>query len=162
MIHPKVNTKVTGQDRVNKLMEMLKKYKTAYVTVGIHEKAGSYTKGESPPMVVQVALWNEFGTEKSPARPFFSTAIDSNEEKINQWRDEAVDKVLAGTFTIEKALDYIGFRVQVLIQNQIKSNMPPPNAPSTLKAKARAGVAPQTLINTGLMLRSVTFERHLE
>ena len=155
MIKAKSQTKDSNPRAFEKIAAIMKKTKDAYVSVGVHEGAGSYEGGQE---VLQVALWNEFGTETIPSRPFFRTAIDQNEGLINQWREEMVHKMILGEITPKKALEAIGFRVQVLVQNQIKSNMPPPNAPSTIAHKAREGVAPVTLIETGLLLRSITFK----
>lgn len=166
MISNKISTTVKKDD-TKRIKELLKKASGAYVTIGIHEDAGAYPGGQS---VVSVALWNEFGTSTSPQRSFFRSAIDENETLINTWREEAIDKMLNQGWTVEKALTMIGFRIQVLIQNKIKSNIPPPNKPSTVKAKQASGVSPKsgfkagfegrtgTLINSGLMLRSVTFK----
>lgn len=157
LVKPIVKTAVRGQLNVKNLMEMMKKHKNAYVTVGVHQDAGRYTEGSNPPEVAQVALWNEFGTENMPERSFFRSALSESESKINSWREEMIVQILEGKMDIKKALESIGFRVQVLIQNKIKSNVPPKLASSTARGKTRDGVAPVTLIDTGLMLRSVTY-----
>ena len=159
MIKIQTVTKVVGQKLVNRIKAELAKYSEAYVTIGVHEGAGSYKDGQS---VVEVALWNEFGTETIPERSFIRSTMDNQEEKINQLRDHALNQIVAGAFTIEKALEFMGLNIQMLIQNTIKSNMPPPNAPSTLKAKERKGVPARTLIETGLLLRSITYKVHLK
>jgi hypothetical protein len=170
MIKPKAETKVVKDDS-KKIRDAMKKLNGSYVTIGFHQDAGQYEDGTS---VVSVALWNEFGTQHSPERSFFRSAINDNQTKINEWREEAIRNITEKGWTVKKALEMIGFRIQVLIQNKIKSNVPPPNAPSTIQAKQRAGVSPKsgfkkgfegrtgTLINTGLMLRSVTFRTHVK
>ena len=140
------------------MAKRLKQLKGAYVTIGVHEDAGQYTEGSHPPSVVEVALWNEFGTSNIPERSFLRSAIDGNESLINSWLKEVCQKITFGEITVEKGLEIIGYRTQVLIQNKIKSNVPPPNAPSTVAQKQRDGVAPNTLINTGLLLRSITYK----
>lgn len=153
----KMTTKTTekGGEGFKRLQQMLHKYKAAYVTVGVHEDAGVYPdEGVS---VVEVALWNEFGTRDIPERSFFRSAIDENDAKINAWREEAITNIIEKGWTIEKALEMMGLRLQLLIQNKIKSNVPPPNSEATLAAKKAAGVPANTLINSGLMLRSIAF-----
>lgn len=175
MIRPSVKVEQKGKAEWDRYVGRFKKMNDAYVTVGFHEDAGRYP-GPNAPLVVEVALWNEFGTEQNPARPFMAIAIDSHVAAINRWREEAIEKILDEGWTVQKALEMMGLRIQVLIQNQIKANTPPPNAPSTVKKKQAAGVLPQkfkggtdrqgrlwsdrtkTLINTGLMLRSVTYK----
>lgn len=155
MISAKTKTTVKGQEGFDRLRRVLTQYKNAYVTIGVHEGAGEYQSGIS---VVQVALFNEYGTERSPARSFIASTIDDKEAEINEIRDKAIDAILEGKMDIDKALQMIGFRIQTLIQNKIKSNVPPPNAPSTLKQKAKDGVGSATLIHTGLLLRSITYK----
>lgn len=137
-----------------KIIQEVRKLNLSYVSVGFHNTAGQYPDGTN---IVQVAAWNEFGTEHSPERSFIRSAIDDNAAKLDKWRYEAIQNILENGWTAEKALEMIGFRLQILIQNKIKSNVPPPNAPSTIAQKAADGVAPNTLQWTGLMLRSVTY-----
>lgn len=153
MIRPTVTIKADFK-RLAKLKAEFERAKDAYVAVGVHEGAGAYEDGTS---VVQVALWNEFGTEHIPARPFIRNAIYGNVALINAWRAEVIKGILAGTLTIAKALKTLGFRVRELIRNSILSNTPPPNAASTLAAKKRAGTGSQTLLDTRLLLRSIDF-----
>lgn len=175
MIKPSVKIEERGKAEWERYVSRFKKVNQAYVTVGFHEGAGHYP-GPNAPLVVEVALWNEFGTVNAPSRPFMAIAIDSHTAQINRWREEAIAKILDEGWTPRKALEMLGFRIQVLIQNQIKSNTPPPNAPSTVKAKRASGVLPRqfkkgvdnkgrpysdrtkTLIDSGLMLRSVTYK----
>lgn len=162
MIKVKTQTKVkTDGMNVKKFLENLKGASRSYVTIGLHEDAGSYS-GTNPPSVVEVGLWNEFGTATSPERSWLRSAIDESEGQINAWREEAINNMIHKGWTLEKALHMMGFRIQVLVQNKIKSNVPPPNAESTAEAKAKHGVAQQTLIDTGLMLRSVVYKVVME
>lgn len=161
MIHSKIHTKVKGQERVDRIRKVLAQYKEAFVSVGIHEDAGVYP-GSNPPSVVEVALWNEFGTETSPERSWLRSTIDQNAGKINEWREEMIGNILEKGWTVQKALETIGFRIQLLLQNKIKSNVPPPLAPSTANYKQAQGRPVVTLIDTGLMLRSVTYKVHLK
>ncbi len=159
MIKVSTTTSVKGQELVRQFLDRIKRGSDAYVSVGVHEGAGSYPDGQS---VVEVALWNEYGTRTIPERSFLRSTVDENIPLLNSWREEMIGKVLHEGWTVHKALEAIGFRLQVLIQNKIKSNVPPPNAPSTVAHKKAEGVAPDTLIETGLLLRSITFEVHDE
>ena len=162
MIKSKVSTRVRSETiDVKQFLTNLKGAKESFVTIGLHEDAGQYTGAKNNPSVVEVGLWNEFGTEKSPERSFIRSTIDENQSLINNWRDEAINNMIIKGWTLGKALEMMGFRIQVLIQNKIKSNMPPPLAKSTAEAKISHGLAPVTLIDTGLMLRSVTYKVEL-
>lgn len=167
MIRVKTETRITN-DNSKAIAAALKRVKGSYVTIGIHSDAGQYDDGTS---VVTVALANEFGVPPHiPQRSYFRSALEENAALINTWREDAILKITFEGWEPEKALAMLGFKIQVLIQNKIKSNVPPPNAPSTVKAKQREGVAPKsgfkagfegrtgTLINTALLLRSVGFK----
>ncbi len=181
MIRSKISTRSTykGIDPT-KFREQLKRYKNAYVSVGVHEGAGSYESGVT---VAEVALWNEFGTRNIPERSWMRSTLDAKVRLINKWRKEAVENICTGKWTIAKALEVMGFRIQVLLQNAIKSNIPPPygtgkriegplqeaalsahedKVTKAQDAKQKRGLAPVTLIESGLMLRSVTFQVHLD
>lgn len=154
--------------QMSQFRKVLIAYSTARVTIGLHEDAGTYP-GTDPPSVVEVGLWNEFGTRFSPERSWLRSAIDENESQINAWREAAIRAIvdefaLHGVVTkafFHKQLSSIGFKIQVLVQNKIKSNIPPPNTEETAMAKDKAGVAAVTLIDSGLMLRSVTYKVEL-
>jgi hypothetical protein len=153
MIKPKITvTKKKGAVDIEAVIAKLKGKEDAFVTVGIQEDAGSYEDG---PSVAEVALWNEYGTKTTPERSFFRSTFAEKQQKITQWRDEAIRNILLGKWTPEQALDAIGFRMSTAIQNKVKSNVPPPNALSTIESKKRRGVAIRTLIDSGLMLRSI-------
>lgn len=153
----KVTTTLKGKENLAKLKKDIKDLHKHYVTVGIHQDAGNYTQGATPPSVVEVALWNEFGTESIPERSFFRSTLTEQSSQINKIREEAVKNILTKGWSVDKALDMIGFRVQVMIQNKIKSNIPPENAPSVLEKKRAEGVGTNTLMETQLLLRSVTY-----
>lgn len=168
MIKSKIHTKVKNQKYVDELLKKIGHRVNSYVSIGIHQDAGTYEdagdiKGYGEPVsVVEVALWQEFGTESIPSRSFIRTTMDDNSSKINAWRTEMIENILFKGWTVEKALEAIGLRIQILIQNKIKSNVPPPLAESTANAKLAKGRPAVTLIDSGLMLRSVTYKVHLK
>jgi hypothetical protein len=156
MIKPRVTVQVKNSALMDRLLKELPKLKKAYVTVGFHDDAGQYDDGTQ---VIEVALWNEFGTRSMPQRSFIRSAIEENVDKINQWREDALVNIIENGWDVKKALDGLGFNIQVLIQNKIKSNVPPPNAPSTVAAKRREGSSNwgHTLMDTELMIQSLTY-----
>lgn len=159
MIKLKIKTTVIGKEATERFKKIIHQYSHAYVTIGVHEGAGSYDNGVS---VVEVALWNEFGTETTPSRSFIRSTMDDKEQVINQWRDEMIANILFKQWTVEKALEAMGFRIQLLIQNKIKSNVPPALADSTMRAKIKKGRPAVTLIDSGLLLRSITYKVHIK
>jgi hypothetical protein len=145
----------TDKDKSIELYKKLEQIKKGFVTIGIDEDSGSYEKTGIP--IVKVALWNEFGTDTQPERSFLRTAIDEGTAQINKWQQEILINILEKNWSVEKGLKALGLRIQVLIQNKIKSNVPPPNKPSTLKRKHGS----ITLNDTKTMLRAVGYRVHL-
>lgn len=173
MIVAKVTVEDKGSLWLKKFAKRLEGFEKAYVTIGVHDDTGTYEGSDVT--VAEVAMFNEFGTTGRgpghentagpafangavPERSFIRSTIDENEALINSWRTEMIEKVIAGDWDVEKALDAIGFRIKTLIQNKIESNVPPPNAPSTLDQKRRDGVPPNTLMNTKLLWRSINYK----
>ncbi len=63
MFSPKIEFQEKNSPEMVRLLKEFDQLKTAFVTIGFHEGAGSYDDGTE---VVEVALWNEFGTKKVP------------------------------------------------------------------------------------------------
>jgi hypothetical protein len=155
MVRASAKTTVKGQEKVKKLVKEASGFLGAYLTIGVHQESARYPGGED---VVDVMMWNEFGTKTMPARSFIRSTIDENESLINQWRDEAILNMLDKGWSVRKSLEQLGQRIVLLIQKKIRSNVPPPLADSTAKAKIAKGRSPVTLIDTGQMLRAITYK----
>jgi hypothetical protein len=97
------------------------------ITIGVHEDAGSD--------IVQVAEWNEFGTERSPARPTITAWADSKgQAALARVRDETAAAIKAGKSSVQRA-DQLAQVFAGEIQGMISAGVPPPNAPSTVRQK---------------------------
>lgn len=155
MVKPKISFEVRNTAVMDRLLKEMPKLRKSYVTVGFFE-GKTYEDGTD---VVEVAMWNEFGTKNTPQRSFIRSTIEENSDKINRWREEALVEIVEKGATAKKALDGLGEKIVILIQNKIKSNVPPPNAPSTMAAKKRENSTNwgRTLMDTETMLNSVTF-----
>ena len=137
-------------DKIEKELDYLKKH---YVVVGfVGDKADKKVDGVE---IYLYASFNEYGTSDIPARPFFRSAINKNRKEIVSEMKSFLGKVGTGKLTGEQALKGIGLIVQGMIQDSIKNGGWESNAPSTVKAKKGTG---QPLIETGSMLRAVSFE----
>lgn len=84
-----------------------------------------------------------------PPRPFFRNMINKSSKN---WPANLMTALKTTKFDAEKALGLVGQHISDELQESIRSNTPPPNAKSTIKGKGSA----RTLIDTGLMLDSVT------
>lgn len=167
----KLQSKVSLTRAIQKALE---RARGSSVTVGVHPDAGVYNVlGNGPaPTVAQVALWNEYGTQYMPARPFFGPAFRENRTIIDEECAKCVKGMVFESWTVERALTRLGLFVQILIQNKIRANPGPelsgtwdggPDNKGTgyLGTKRRLGQGQVRLIATGLLLRSVGFKVHL-
>jgi len=119
------------------------------VKAGILKDAGKEPNGTS---LVDVAIYNEFGTSRIPSRPFLRIATDRNK---TTWQNEAeriVDKVFArynpnfsilGRTMVENIRDVIG-----------NKSLLAPNAPATIRKKGHD----KPLIDKGKLKSSVAYE----
>ena len=145
--------KWVSRKQLDKIEKELDYLKTHTVWVG-------FVGSESDKKVDGVAIYmyanfNEYGTSNIPSRPFFRTALNNNRKYIKEQLKELLGKVATGKMSGENALKSIGLEVQGLIQDSIKNGNWEKNAPRTIKAKKGQG---QELIETGSMLRAVSFE----
>ena len=155
-----------------------------YVKAGILQEdfqALNDPGGKGKSTVGDAAVNTEFGTKKAPARSWLRSTAD---EKRHHW-DEFMASRMADVIDLKlspaQALGLMGLRMVSDIQKKIRSNVPPPNAPSTIMrklgklsgatktrlrsaAKFAGGMqsitdsgAVKTLIDTGQMLQSVNY-----
>lgn len=100
-------------------------------------KAGylSNDKGEipyeepNPPTLEEVALWNEFGTERIPARPFLSRALKSATTRCNKLMQVRMEE----NADLEQIAKEIGLVLQDEIKQQITRGDFVQNAEITIK-----------------------------
>ncbi len=110
--------------------------------------------GKSPADVLDIAAWNHFGTSRGiPPRPFISVAMFKGRGEIRMNLRKIAYEVTVNAKPLTPELQRLGFYGAGLIQTQIASNMPPPNAPSTIARKGSS----RTLIDTGRMRQSITW-----
>jgi hypothetical protein len=122
--------------------------------------------------VAQVASWNEHGTYSIPSRPFFSSALEKNKDKIKELISHAI-----ATPKDNARFDKVGVQIVGMIKDSIvngnwqensqktKVSALPPSLqkawkkPNTrLHEKAKQAVAnKRPLIDRSIMLRSVTY-----
>ncbi len=145
-----------GFDAMIAKLEALKKRTTdagrANAVSGKKVSVGVLGKGDST--MVVIAASNEYGTSDGhiPSRPFLRTAL-RHSSLVPFVRRQAL-AYFRGSQELDKALSLIGIYMTSLIQKQIGSNMPPPNAPATIAKKKSSA----TLIDTGRLRQSISWE----
>lgn len=133
-----------------KILLSMRKIDAKAVKVGI--QSGDKTS-DGKKDLAYVASLHEFGSPggKIPERSFIRSAIDKNENKINNLSDKLSLKILDGSVTVRNTLDLIGLEVTGMIQEQITDGDYVPLAPSTIKRKGND----KPLIDTGHMRQSI-------
>lgn len=107
--------------------------------------------------VAQVAAFNEFGTVRIPARPFFRQALDNNREALISFTSAIARRVMDGTVQPRQGLQLIGEWMAAKIKASITSGDFLPNSPITIARKKSS----RPLIDTGQMRQSVTHVEHI-
>lgn len=134
------------------ILNKVKNAKAIAVKVGFLESAAEYPDGTS---VVDVAVWNEYGTDKIPSRPFFRQAWNANQEKYKQQLITFYKNYLTSkNVDMDSFFSKLGSDVQQDIMKSIVELREPPNAPATIMAKK----SNNPLIDTSHMLESVSWE----
>jgi hypothetical protein len=118
------------------------------VKVGIMADAGSEKDGAS---LVEVATYNEFGTQHIPARPFVRQTTDNNRRAWGSMAARLEDRVAHG-MSPHQALEILGNKAEGDMKATIGRGHFVPNAPNTIKQKGSS----QPLIDTGRMRNSVS------
>ena len=104
--------------------------------------------------VVDVATWNEFGTETAPARPVFRNTVDEKGGEFNAMITNLFDQIIAGKMKVEKALNIIGVKIQAALRAKLTQGPWEPNKQATIDRKGST----RPLIDTGQYRQSINFE----
>lgn len=154
-----MGVRVTDIDRgYKKRVKTIRSMGRPSVTVGVHaaEGAGTYEDGRTT--VLDVAVWNEFGTSKAPARSFLRAWYDGAKGEALRLQNALMRAVARGTLGRDDALNRLGLWAVGQIQDRMATSIPPPNAPSTVRRKGSS----TTLIDTGQLRTSITHQVHDE
>lgn len=120
-----------GGDKLSKALADIAKKMSSAGSVSIGFMPGAlYPDGETD--AASVAFWNEFGTSRIPARPFFRTTIA---QKNGEWAKKLGQAVTLYEYDTYKVLKFMGETVQQDVQESINTWSDPANAESTIAKK---------------------------
>ena len=153
-----------GHDRITpdgkKFFKEMEELKKLQVRVGYQQGKTKSKKGVD---LLDIAMWNELGTARAPARPFIRQSADQNKSDIEKFCAAQLEKVTEGG-TAEQALNAIGVMQKGLIRETISKSKEwtKPNADSTIKKKSKGKgkskkVGDQPLVDTGLLRRKADY-----
>mgnify|MGYP001135224861 CR=1 FL=1 len=139
---------------IREIDEMIEE--TAEALTGASSVKAGYFKGKAYPNgfeIAENALVQEYGTMEHggfiPPRPFLSNAM-KNERKWETILNAELDKGR----NLYQALSRVGEEMRRDINKSIDSNIPPPNAQSTIDKKGSS----HPLIDDGVMKQSTSYE----
>lgn len=101
--------------------------------------------------IAQAAFWNEYGTTRAPARPFFRTTIA---KKSKTWGDKLGKAIKATNYDGKAALALLGQDMRDDVEASIAQWSDPANAALTIKIKG----FDKPLVDSGDMQRAVDYE----
>lgn len=135
------------------MAQMLALKSEPYVKVGVLGEQASQPKQahdqqevKEPATLVQVAIYQEFGTKTIPERSFLRVTADKMKDKWHEVAEKLQEQMIEKGMTTERALGIMGLRIQRDVQDEIRANIPPP-------LKYREGIA---LIDTGQLINSIS------
>lgn len=126
--------------------------KTPTIKIGVHAKDGADDYGDGV-TVLEVAIWNEFGTDNVPERSFIRAWFDENREKCRRAMAKMLEAVIAGKYTKEQAVELVAQRFVGEIQRRMAAGIAPPLAPETIRRKG----SDKPLIDTGQLRSSISY-----
>lgn len=142
----KVKEKVTADGK--KFQKMLEGLGKLQVRVGIQQGKVN----EDGVDMVDIAMFNEFGTVHIPSRPFLRDSVDAHTDEINAFLQSMRSQLVRGS-SAEQILKKIGVFQKDLIRKEIVNGDFVPNSPETIKRKN----SDKPLIDTGSMRRSINY-----
>ena len=121
------------------------------VKVGIRRGKGSHDGTD----MLDIAVYNHFGTATIPARPFVSDCAEKNAGQIKEAQKRLVYRVYQGSLSADGALAQLGAWYVNVQQGHILHGGWTPNAPATIKRKG----SNKPLVDTGQLVNTVDWER---
>ena len=139
---------------IEKLKLRMKKNDTHEAAVGFPAgKEGvtnpHYDNGAS---IVEVAIWNNFGTDTIPRRPFMDNAAPKIQNEYKKFLKQTIKKLNSGELSMQTVLKTAALKSESIVRNEIVSGTYVPNSPATIAAKKSS----KPLIDSGDMNKYVT------
>lgn len=145
-----LTARVTTHDRgFERIRREIRRLEGRSIKVGIQSDAGAEPDGAA---IVNVAAWNEFGTEHIPSRPFMRHMADTKRGSLHQVATRAYNTLLSGG-SADATLGIVGQWYEGEQKWVLRDGPWTPNAPSTVAAKGSA----TPLIDTARMVNAIRY-----
>ena len=126
----------------------------AHAAVGVLADLGAKRDPNDAITLIEKAVWNHFGTDNIPARPFIADAVQRHRGEILDLSKRLLRLVFQNKVTVRQALDIIGVKIVGFIVDDIDGRSYAPNAAVTVDRKGSS----TPLVDTGQLKGSVTNE----
>ncbi|EDJ87760.1 hypothetical protein CGSHi22121_00937 [Haemophilus influenzae 22.1-21] len=136
---------------LEKELELINKIGKARVKVGVQADAGIHS--ESGENLVDIGIWNEYGTAHIPSRPFIRQTFEDNQQAVAQYLGRVVANVAKGGDLVQE-LSKLGQWYQDKQKKTLTSYPWTPNAPSTRKRKKSS----KPLVDTSQLVNSIRYK----
>lgn len=157
-----------GQSDLKPLLDRLsKEIRGAHVKVGVlGSKASRDSDDNSPATNIEIAIYNEFGTDSIPERPFLRTTFAKHRQEMVEHLARLLTAVVERGYDVKAGLNIIGLDLSAKVQALIRQGSElTPNAPATIAAKLAKGKwrktpakeAPRPLIDSGQLVNSISY-----
>ncbi len=144
--------KIQRRRKVIRTMKHMRKLRGVHgVKVGLPKGSNDYPDGTS---VIDVGIWNEFGTATIPERSFLRSGIGQHLGDYKQFNRRALRQIQRRNMTVPKALGQLGVLASGHVREMIDEVRSPENAPSTIRMKGSSN----PLVDTGHLKQSITHE----
>lgn len=153
---PGADRLLKGLDKLNRVGPFQKGQRPGALRKYRAKRKADAPKLVGPPKPVQilnvatVAFWNNDGTVRVKARPFFTNMIAA---KSPGWGDDLSKSLVAAKYDSKVALKFMGGLINDQLVNAI-NDWPADNAPLTIAIKKFN----KGLVDKGIMLRSSSYE----
>ena len=136
---------------LEKMDKELKYLQTHAVKVGV--LGNGSTNGIS---VQDYAIFNEYGTSRIPARPFFRLSVGTAnaQNEIKEYMKQQVEQIIQGGMSAQQAYENLGTFVVQKIKKTIASGNFAALNPQTVKKKGHS----KPLMDTHSLYESINFE----
>ncbi|EGT79337.1 hypothetical protein [Haemophilus haemolyticus] len=136
---------------LEKELELINKIGKASVKVGVQADAGVHS--ESGENLIDIGIWNEYGTAHIPSRPFIRQTFEDNQQAVAQYLGRVVANVAKGGDLVQE-LSKLGQWYQDKQKKTLTSYPWTPNAPSTRKRKKSS----KPLVDTSQLVNSIRYK----
>jgi hypothetical protein len=142
----------TNPQAYSEYLQKLTKLNSLEIAVGFPKGKIPQSHYDNGASILDVAIWNEYGTSKTPRRPFLNQSNVALTSNYNKMYSSIVTDNKIKADSVEKELNKIALVSESIVKKTIRDGSYEPNAPSTIKRKGSS----RPLIDTGAMLNAVT------